>query len=95
MHAYGFCEFNASGPKAVNQVKGKSSYAIAHTGPCHRRATPYHNHKATEPMVELPTHKLGIGLSIERERERDNYVDYVSIYQLDYLLYLSCPRGKR
>ena len=43
----------------MNQSKCKPSYANGCTNPGHQHKAPCHNHKAaTQPMVDLPTHKL-------------------------------------
>ena len=39
-------------------MKSKTSYANGQKNLGHKHKAPHHNHEATQPKVELPTHKL-------------------------------------
>ena len=44
--------------RLVNQLKCKTIYANGQTNPGHEHKAPDHSQEATQPMVDLPTHKL-------------------------------------
>ena len=79
---------------SINQ-EHKTSYANGQTNPGRKHKAPDHNHEATQPMVDLPTHKLRLDATACTQGAVHPCKDKTTLGISSLLLisYINCSRG--